>query len=132
MGMPSIFSYSPIKVGDIDWYILVKMSTQEAFKPVQTLLWHIIMWGMLILFLSACVAWGIAYLTTKPLTGVVQKKDGSMETIASTVENILAVTKQMAQNTGHNTTYADGTQKTDASLAEIVEQLTTIIKELRK
>ncbi len=72
MGDEVIYSYSPIKVKDVEWFILVKIDTQEAFEPINTLLWYIALCGLLVIFLSACAAFIATFIATKPLMAITQ------------------------------------------------------------
>lgn len=56
IGKEVIMSYSPVKVDDLNWYIIIKIDTQEAFAPIKTLLWYIILCGVLVLLLNTGIA----------------------------------------------------------------------------
>lgn len=86
MGTESIFSYSPIKIGDFDWYILVKISTKEAFEPIQTLLWYIIVYGIIAMLIGTCISFALTYIITKPLNAMMQVFSSNAESITRKLE----------------------------------------------
>lgn len=56
IGNEVIMSYSPVRADDLSWYIIVKIDTHEAFAPIKTLLWYIILCGVLVLLLNTGIA----------------------------------------------------------------------------
>ncbi len=149
MGTESIFSYSPIKIGDIDWYILIKISSQEAFEPIQTLLWYIILYGILAMLIGTGIAFALTYIITKPLTSMMQVFSSNAENITRKLETddtaefasigesyntmiehietiaakLTTVKAQIATEHHTSIAYTDTVYSTQKELASVLEQI---------
>lgn len=71
LGREVIYTYAPIKTTDLQWYVLVKIDTKEAFAPVTALLWQIILLGILIVLFTTLLAFGAIYIFTKPFARII-------------------------------------------------------------
>jgi methyl-accepting chemotaxis protein len=122
MGTEVIFSYSPVEMGDIRWYILVKMTTQEAFESIQTLLWYIIVCGILVILLAILIIYFVVVMVTKPLSEVIHVKEVArrvamvQEQCARLQQSILRASDELIR----------GTNTLGESIKQAQDQLDTI------
>ena len=69
-GQEIISTYAPIKIDGIEWYIFVEMNTEEAFAPIVTLLWQIIMLSIGVIFFSTILLCIYIWFLTKPFVSI--------------------------------------------------------------
>jgi|GEM_PF-4215524 len=68
LGRSVILTYAPINIPDMQWYIIAKINTDEAFAPVNALLWYIFLLCLIIICIATIAAFIAIYAFTQPLT----------------------------------------------------------------
>jgi len=123
MGVEVIYSYAPVQMGDIHWYILVKMSTREAFEPIQTLLWYLIICSLLVILLSASILFGFIVVVTKPLAEMIHLFNGNTSTITQ---------KLSIDNTAEFGAIGEAYNRMIEHIKTVVTRITTLQEQLER
>jgi methyl-accepting chemotaxis protein len=114
MGIETIFSYSPVQMGDIQWYILVKMTTKEALQSIQTFLWYIIVCGLLVILLGILVICFVVVMVTKPLSELIHVKE-----VVGRITTVQALCARMQQSMLKS---SDELMQSTSTLGEYIKQ----------
>jgi methyl-accepting chemotaxis protein len=69
----ALLSYAPLSVPGLQWDIVAKINSAEAFAPIHTLAMHALFWSLLVLVLVFIFCFFLVRMTTAPLTRVAKE-----------------------------------------------------------
>jgi class 3 adenylate cyclase len=67
----SLVSYTPVHIANLNWALVSRQTTAEAFKPVRDLKWVFSGWGAVLLLMTSLAAWLTARQILKPINALV-------------------------------------------------------------
>src|SRR5215469_7617131 len=71
----SLVSYTPLQIGGLHWALVARMTSAEAFQPVNDLRWAFSWWGAVVLALTVIAAWLMTNQILRPVNALVDAAD---------------------------------------------------------
>lgn len=68
LGDETLLSYAPVVIAGLQWTIVAKISTHEAFAPIKTLTFRTIIWSLIVMILALTFSFILVHFSTAPLT----------------------------------------------------------------
>ena len=66
-GLAVVSSYKPLAIDDMHWAIMSEINEEEAFRPLQKLIWSILLWLAIGVAIISVISWRVARSIAKPL-----------------------------------------------------------------
>ena len=67
----SLVAYTPVQIEGLDWALVARMTSEEAFRPVRQMQWVFSWWGAGLLLLTALAAWLATREILRPVNALV-------------------------------------------------------------
>lgn len=71
-GKEALVAYAPLDIPDLDWSIIAKIGTDEAFGPVHDFTRHVILWTVGIILVVSALSLLLAQLFSRPLNRLLE------------------------------------------------------------